>query len=152
MVEKEGMAEQLENKENKHTREEDDKVKFGRNTNPIQGETAVDGDGRAQDGEGDLGGLLEDEGLTSSKKGSFIPQEPAGKPDPPETSKEAQRREWRRIMEKSRKRQEEVEKEEKAKKESSKHKKRKKPTVVGGGGGERVSEVRNFWKRRESQL
>ena len=55
-------------------------------------------------------------------------------------------------MEESRKRQEEVEMEEKAKQESSKPKKRKKSTAVGGGGGgERVSDVRNFWRRKESQ-
>ena len=86
------------------------------------------------------------------KKGSFASQEPTGEPDPPETSKEAQRREWRRIMEESRKRQDEVEMEEKAKQESSKTKKRKKSTAAGAGGEvERVSDVRNFWRRRESQ-
>ena len=81
--------------------QEDDKVKLRKPANPVQGEPAEPDGGEARDGEGDLGGLLEDEGLTSRKKGSFIPQEPAGNPDPDQqtTSKEEQRKEWKRMME-----------------------------------------------------
>ena len=83
------------------------------------------------------------------KQGSFLPQEPTGKPEPPEKSKEAQRMEWRRMMEESRKRQDEVEMEDKISKESGKKKKRKKSTAVGGEGG-KVSDILSFWRRRES--
>ena len=127
------------------------KVKFGRKDNHIQEElaVAVDGAGGAEDGDGNLGGLLEDEGSTSMKKGSFLPQEPTGEPDPPGTSKEEQRRGWKKMMEQSRKRQDEVEIEEKNSQESNKKRKRKNSMVLGGGGG-KVSDVLSFWRRRES--
>ena len=105
--------------------------------------------GGVEDGEGNLGGLLENEGSTSKKQGSFLPQEPTGKPEPPEKSKEAQRMVWRRMMEESRRRQDEVEMEDKISKESGKKKKKKKLTAVGGEGG-KVSDILSFWRRRES--
>ena len=70
--------------------------------------------GRAEGGEGDLGGLLEGGGLASMKKGSYLPQEAMRKLDPLEDQKndkeekEKQRKEWRKMMEGSRRRQDEL--------------------------------------------
>ena len=150
--EEEGSQPEIDNGEGVPAAEQaDDKVKLRKPANPVQGEPAEQDGGEARDGEGDLGGLLEDEGLTSRKKGSFIPQEPAGNPDPDQqtTSKEEQRKEWKRMMESSRKRQEEVEEEERNMKEASKKKRKRKVTAEKGGRG--VSDIMNFWKRKESQ-
>ena len=115
-------------------------------------EDTVGGDTKA--GEGEPGGLLGDEGLSSGlssgKKRSFIVKEPTGKPDLPENPKEDQRKQWRMIMEHSRKRQEQVDIVEKERKEASKKSGRKKIMAVVGTGGGNLSDIRKFWQKRES--
>ena len=106
-------------------------------------------------GEGDPGGLLGDEGLTSKKKGSFILKEPAGKLDLPGSSKESQRQQWSMMMRNSRQSQEQVASAEKAKKEASNARKRKKSLAAGnegGGGGDKLADVRKFWQSRVNHV
>ena len=129
--------------------EVEEKVKFGISNDTNKKPRAL---GEEIHGEGDVCGLLEginlNEGRIPSSPGAYWGGESSGVGEGKREEKDgASEKEWKRMMEESRMKQKSLQKAEEMKNAARKARNRKQKKVEKG-----LTDVRNFWKRNESEL